>query len=117
MQDWIETTVDVKSIDWKGKPVLLRQVPAVKHVQTGRIRVYPADVAKAEIRLLTRLRDLEPRDASLLLILYAKPGTFKEGEVLFKYHLNKMLFYLWKEMEAQTLGDTFPKDNFIIITK
>jgi hypothetical protein len=69
-------------------------------------------VAKAEIKMLAEQHNLEPKDVSLLLILFAKPGPFEEGKVFYKYHLNKMLFYQWKEMQKQGLGETFPRYEF-----
>jgi len=109
---WEETKIDVDTVDWKGNTIHLKNVPAIKNKKTGRICVYPSEVAKAEIRMLAEQYDLEPRDVSLLLTLFAKPGPFKEGYIQYKYQINKMLFYQWKEMQKQGLGDAFPHDEF-----
>lgn len=109
---WEKTKVDLETVDWKGRTIHLKGVPAIRNKRTGRIYVYPADVAKTEIKKLAEKYDLEPRDVSLLLMLLAKPGPFQKGRVPYKYHLNKMLFYQWKEMQKQGLGDTFYHDEF-----
>lgn len=109
---WEETKVDLKTVNWKGDAIHLKNVPAIKNRKTGRICVYPSEVAKAEIRMLADQNDLEPRDIPLLLVLLAKPGPFQKGQVHYKYHLNKMLFYQWKEMQGQGLGETFVHDEF-----
>jgi len=109
---WIETTIEMESVNWRGRTIHLRNVPAIRNTKTGNVRVYPSEVAKAEVRMLAEEYDLEPRDVCLLLMLLAKPGPFKKGYVQFKYQINKMLFYQWKEMEKQGLGDTFPHDEF-----
>lgn len=46
-------------------------------------------------------------------MLVAKPGNFNDGEVFYKYHLQKMLFYQWKYLEKFGYGDALPRDNFI----
>lgn len=109
---WEETQVDLNTVDWRGRTIRLRNVPAIKNKKTGKVCVYPRDVAKAEISMLAEQYDLESRDVSLLLILLAKPGPFERGKVFYKYHLNKMLFYQWKEMQKQGFGETFPHYEF-----
>jgi len=109
---WEETQIDLNTVNWKGNTIHLKNVPAIKNKKTGRICVYPSEVAKAEIRMLAEQYSLEPRDVPLLLMLFAKPGPFKEGYVQFKYQVNKMLFYQWKEMQKQGLGETFPYYEF-----
>ena len=109
---WEETKIDLNTVDWRGNTIHLKNVPAIKNKKTGRICVYPTEVAKAEIRMLAEQHNLESRDVPLLLILFAKPGPFQEGYVQYKYQINKMLFYQWKEMQKQGLGETFPYDEF-----
>lgn len=110
--NWITTKVDMDSIDWKGNPIHLKNVPAVKNSKTGKIRVDPAEVAKAEINQLAQQYCLEPRDVTLLLLLYAKPGNFEEGKIYYQYHVNKSLFYLWKELEKNRIAEAVPIDEF-----
>lgn len=109
---WEKTKTDLKTVNWRGQIIHLKNVPAIKNKKTGRICVYPTEVAKAEIRELAKLYNLKPREVSLLLMLLAKPGPFQKGKVFYKYHLNKMLFYQWKEMQKQGLGETFPHYEF-----
>ena len=114
---WMDTKTEIDAYDWKGNPIRLENVPAIKNKETGKIRVRPSEVAKAEIRMLAEKHKLEPRDVALLLTLFAKPGLFKKGEVHCKYHLNKMLFYQWKNMEKRYLGKAFPHDEFRAASK
>ncbi len=109
---WIETTTDLDTVDWRGHSIHLRDVPALKNASTGKIRLYPAQVSNAEIASYAKKFGLEPRDVELLLTLYVKPGAFKGGYVHTRYHLNKTLFYIWKELEQIGLGDAFPRDQF-----
>lgn len=100
------------SVDWKGNPIHLVDVPALKNSRTGKVRIYPSDAAQAEFRMRAKKYNLEPQDIALLSLLYAKPGPFQEGQVHFKYHLNKMLFYQWKQMGELGLGEAYPHDEF-----
>lgn len=110
---WVETTTGVDTIDWIGRPIHLDDVPAMLNPKTKQIRIFPSDVARAEIIGMARLHGLEPRDVALLLMVKAQPGIFRnKEEIQFKYHINKMLFYQWKEMEKQGIGETFPHDTF-----
>jgi len=109
---WIPTKTDLDTVDWRGNPIHLRDVPAIKNVKTGKIRLYPAQVSLFEKENLAKQNGLEPRDIVTLLTLYAKPGTFKEGYLHTRYHMNKTLFYIWKELESIGLGDAFPRDEF-----
>lgn len=109
---WVRTATEVKTIDSKGLPLLLKDVPAEKNEATGALRVNPEDVAKAEIEQIAGRQTIEGRHLPLLLMLVAKPGPFKEGAVESKYKLNKMLFYQWKRLANDGLGDSFPRDDF-----
>ena len=103
----------MQAINWKGVPITLTSVKALKNLRTGKVSVLPEEVTRAEIRDIAVRHHILPRDIGLLLILKAKPGNLKEGDVLFKYHLQKMSFYLWKELENKGLLDAIPRDNFI----
>ena len=109
---WLETTVTINSVDKEGNPIILKNIPAVKYKNTEKIRVDPFEVSKAEVKYYTNEKGLLDRDAALLFLLCAKPGVFKEGEIHYKYHLNKMLFYYWKNLEKIHLGEAFPHDDF-----
>jgi hypothetical protein len=112
-EGWIETTTDINTVNWKGDAIHLTGVRAFRSTKGENIVVYPYDVAQAEIRQIAGKHGLIPRDVALFLIWYAKPGNFEGGEVLYKYHLNKMLFYQWKELEKQNFKETLPHDEFI----
>jgi len=110
---WVETRTDVETVDWYGNPIHLKNVPALLNSRTKQVRIFPSEVAKAEIEEIARNHDLEPRDIPLLLMVKTQPGQFfNKKEIQFRYHLNKELFYQWKEMEKQGLGETFPHDTF-----
>jgi hypothetical protein len=109
---WIKAKIEMDSVDWRGNTIHLKDVPALRNEMTGKIRVYPSDVACAEFRAIAEKYGLEPRDLASLEMLFVKPGPFREGQVHYKYHLNKMLFYQWKRMEELGIGETFPHDEF-----
>lgn len=88
-------------------------VKALKNPKTGAIRVYPFEVAKAEVRQIAERFGLLPRDVGSLLMILAKPGYFQEGDVLYKYHLQKSLFYLWKSLDAHGYSESLPIDIFV----
>lgn len=110
---WEETVSEIDTVDWRGNPLHLSNVKALRDVKTGRIRVYPYEVAKAEIQEIARKFDLDPRDVGSFLMILAKPGPFQEGEVLYMYHLQKLLFYLWKDLGKHGYADSLPRDAFI----
>jgi len=112
LAQWIETQTEIRTVDWRGNPIRLKGVRAFKNVKTGNIRVFPFDVARAEVEVIAEKFGIAPRDVGLLLMMFAKPGIFKEGEVLFKYHLQKLLFYLWKELNNYGYGESLPRDQF-----
>lgn len=110
--EWKNIEIEMDSIDWRGNSIHLTEVPAIQNVKTGKIRVYPSDVARAEFKMIAQKHGLNPRDIAFLAMLYVKLGPFEKGQVHYKYHLNKMLFYQWKEMEREGIGETFPHDEF-----
>lgn len=110
---WLETETVIETVNWKGEPLKLSDVKAIKNTITGEILVHPAEIARAEIRQIAKCFDIKPRDVATLLMIQAKPSYFKEGEVLFKYHLQKQLFYLWKTLQKNGYGESLPVDEFI----
>lgn len=112
-ETWIESKTDVKSVDWRGKPIVLKGIRALVNPKTKEIRVYPADVSRAEITDIAKRLGLEPRDVATLLMIFAKPGIFNAGEVFYKYHINKMLFYQWQEAAREGIPEALPHDHFI----
>lgn len=111
--EWVETVTEIDTVDWRGNPIHLTGVRALKNPKTGNIRVFPYDVAKAEVNAIAQKIGILPRDVASFLILLAKPGAFKEGEILYKYHLQKLLFYLWKELWKNGYGESLPRDEFL----
>lgn len=112
MVEWAATAINVKSVDWNGKPITIPNVPAEINTKTKKIRVNPDDVARAEFGKIAQDLGIHDRDILLFLLLYAKPGPFQRGYLCQKYKVNKMLFYQWKESEKEGLGDAIPRDEF-----
>ena len=110
---WIATKIDINTVNWKGKPIQVTGVKALKNSRTGSILVYPFEVARAEVKQMADCFGILPRDLAAFLMIYAHPKYFKEGEVFYKYHLQKLLFYFWKCLESQGYAESFPVDNFI----
>lgn len=111
--EWLPTKIELDTLDWRGNPIHLKDVPAIMNAKTGKVRLYPAQVSLAEYEALAKKYDLKPRDIATLLTLYVKPGVFKEGSLPTRYHVNKTLFYIWKELGKKGLGEVFPHDNFV----
>jgi hypothetical protein len=109
---WIEIETNIETVNWKGEPLEIRGVKAFKNPKTKEILVYPSEVAKAEVNQITTELRICPRDAGTLLMLLAKPGNFNEGDVFYKYHLQKMMFYLWKSVD-KVYADSLPLDRFL----
>jgi len=111
-QRWIETETTIDTVNGRGEPIQVIKVKAFKNPKTGEIMVYPSEVAKAEIKQIAEEMKIYPRDVGTLLMLLAKPGNFNEGDVFYKYHLQKMMFYLWQSL-CKIYGDSLPLDKFI----
>jgi hypothetical protein len=111
-QVWTEVDTSLKTVNWKGEPIHLTGVKALKNSKTGEVRVYPFEVVKAEVRQIAEHLGILPQDVPILLMILAKPGYFKEGEVLYKYHLQKLLFYLSKFIDANGYENTLPINKF-----
>lgn len=110
-QKWIEVEATIDTVNERGERIQIPKVKAYKDPKTGDLLVYPSEVSKAAINQMTEELGIYPRDASTLLMLVVKPGNFNEGDVFYKYHLQKMMFYLWKNLE-KTFLDAVPLDNF-----
>ncbi len=110
---WLETVTDVETVDWKGNVIIVKEVRAQKNASSGTITVRPEELAKAEVIATAKKLGIEPRDVPLLLLVLSKPGPFLEGQIPLKYRLNKTLFYYWKELEKEGLGEALPHDSFI----
>ena len=111
-QKWIETETTVQTVNWKGEPIQVPKVKAFKNPKTGEIFAYPSEISKAEINQIADNLGICPRDVPTLLVLCAKPGNFNEGDVFYKYHLQKMIFYLW-ESTRKVFLDSLPIDKII----
>ena len=113
MNEWIKASINIDTVDWKGNPITLHDVPALKNKKTKKTKVNTTDVAKAEFTEIAKELKIKDRDIMLFLLLYAKPGPFQRGYLCQKYKLNKMLFYQWKVLEKRGMGEVIPKDDFI----
>lgn len=109
---WVDAKTDISTVDINGNSITLKDVPALKNIQTNKVRVNPAEVVKAEVDMYAKEYKLIGRDVPTLLLLYSKADPFEQGKVYYKYHLNKMLFYLWQNLNEQCLVDAFPRDEF-----
>lgn len=112
MDKWIEIETTIDTVNWRGEPVKIPNVKAFKDPKTGEVMVYPSEVSKAEINQMAKELGICPRDVGTLLMIYAKPGNFNAGDVFYKYHLQKMMFLMWKSLN-KIYGDSLPLDHFI----
>ena len=114
-EKWRPIQTEVETVNDLGEPLHLSGVKALQHVETKQIVVSPGDIAQAEVMAIARDHDLEEaRDVAPFLILFARPseGMIKEGDIHYKYHLQKSLFYLWKGLEDEGLHEVMPRDDF-----
>jgi hypothetical protein len=111
-QKWIETETTIDTVNWRGEPIQIPNVKAFKDPKTGEILAYPSEVSKAEINQLAKELSICSRDIPTLLMLYVKPGNFNQGDVFYKYHLQKMMFYLWESTKKVFL-DSLPIDKIV----
>ena len=112
LERWIEIETTIDTVNWRGEPIQIPRVKALKDPKTGEIMVYPSEVAKAEINQIAEELGICPTDVGTLLMILAKPGNFNEGDVFYKYHLQKMMFYMWKSLDL-IYSDSLPLDRFI----
>jgi len=116
MEDkWMPILTEVETVSELGDSLHLSGVKALQHVETKEIVFRPHDIAQAEVEALAKKHGLkEARDVATFLILFARPseGIIKEGDIHYKYHLQKSLFYLWKGLEDDGLPEVMPRDDF-----
>lgn len=109
---WVSTKVDVESVDWEGREIVLDQVPAEFNKEKNITRVDIDEVIKAEQKFIAKENGLDPRELQVLWLLYADSRFFKEGYIEQKFRFNKMLFYLWKRMDKEGYENSFIHDEF-----
>lgn len=111
---WEPCEVTVNAATETGTVVPVHRVRAERNAETGEVRVEPLEVLRAQFRDIVDEAGLqEGRDLPLLAILAAHAGNLPVQLVSRKYSLNKMLFYQWKRLEEQGLGESFPHDEFV----
>lgn len=110
--DWVSTKVDVESVDWEGREIVLDQVPAEFNKKKNLTRVDIDEVIKAEQKFIVKENNLEPREMEILWLLHADSEFFRGGKIEQKARFNKMLFYLWKRMEEMNYEKAFIHDEF-----
>src|SRR2546425_31687 len=112
-KEWIPTTTDFETVSWDGTPLLLRDIPAKSCPLCNETIVEADEVVQEEQKLTAARLGLSPREANILLFLYAPGPRFTEnGYIEEKYRFNKMLFKLWKELDKEGLGQSFLHDGF-----
>jgi len=110
--DWVPTKVDMESVDWEGREIALKQVPAEYNKKRDLVRVDIDEIIKAEQEFIAREHELDPREIEVLLILYADSPYFKGGFIEQKFRFNKMLFYLWQRMDKEGYANAIIHDKF-----
>ncbi len=114
---WENTTTSVETVDWSGKNLKLKDVPAFKHEKTGEVLVDINDVIKVGNRTEQQNNanemGLEPIEIHPLLLLYADLKYYPQGVIEKGYRLRKMIFYLEKEMEKSGYKDSYTFDEIV----
>lgn len=107
----MECIMDLDSVDRRGEPIIIRNTPCVRDAN-GEVYLDPDEVMKARLKGFAEVTGIEDRDIWLFLLLYAKLGPFQRGDIFRKYKLNKMLFYISKEMEKEGFKNATVHDEF-----
>jgi len=114
VSNWVNEKQDIVSVNWKGKEIVLRNVPIEKNTKTGLVRIDVDEILKAEQKLTAEQQNLnDPIAVPELLFLFADTRFFKGGVIKEKYKFNKMLFYFWKNLEKQGFGESYIIDEFV----
>ncbi len=93
-----ENKTVIRSRDNNDEIVILRDIPIYKDKDTGRDLITLSDVIKAEQMRLAKKYKINIYNIYELSLLYA--DVKQRGKIIKeKYRFNKMLFYLWKELE------------------
>lgn len=111
---WEKMKEDVFIVNNKDEKILLRGVTVETHKKRKTKRVFIDDLIKAEQMQIAEKNNLEPIDLHELLLIYFD-SRFFEGKRIIKttYRFNKMLFYVWKEMEKCNYGNWYIHDKFV----
>ena len=48
-KNWVETEISVETHNWRGEPVTITGVKALRDKETGQTRISPYELAQAEI--------------------------------------------------------------------
>jgi len=109
----IEATTDIETLNQKGEPITITNVPAIKNPVTGKISVLSDEVIKAGYRMLTDEIGLIPRDLPIMVLLWTQLGIF-ETEKMYRHDLNRALFYQWAELQEYGINsDDFEKGEAV----
>lgn len=110
--DWVARKVDVESVDWERRRIVLEKVPAEFNEEKNITRVDIDEVIKAEQKFIARENGLDPRELQVLWLIYPDSRFFRGGYIEQKFRFNKMLFYLWKRMDKEGYANAFIHDDF-----
>lgn len=111
--EWLQSKQDINSFDYSGRSIKLRDVPIEVNKKSKIVRVSIDEVIKAEQKYIAEENDIEPFEILELLLLYKELHFHKGGYIKKTYRFNKMLFYLWKEIEKTGFGNSYIFDTFV----
>jgi len=90
----------VKALDNNYASVILEDVPIYIMEDTGEELVTLADVIKADERRMAKKYDINIYNIFELALLFA-PVYQKKNAIRQKFRFNKMLFYVWKDLQKE----------------
>lgn len=90
----------VKSLDNSYSEIILEDVPVYLHEKTGEELITLADVIRAEERRIAKKYNISEYNIFEIALLYADVKQRRKS-IRQKFRFNKMLFYIWKELEEE----------------
>ncbi len=107
-----ENKTVIRSRDNNNEIVILRDIPIYRDIETGRDLITLNDVIKAEQLRVAKKFNIDVFNIYELSLLYA--DVRQRGKIIKeKYRFNKMLFYLWKELEDLYGENVLIFDNMV----
>ncbi len=107
-----ENRTIIRSRDSNNEVVILRDIPIYRDKNTGNDLITLSDVIKAEQMRLSKKYKISIFNIYELSLLYA--DVKQRGKIIKeKYRFNKMLFYLWKELEHLYGENVLIFDNMV----
>jgi DNA-binding PadR family transcriptional regulator len=113
LNNLVSSKKDIVSVNLKGQEITLKNVPVEINKKRKITHIFFEDLMKAEQEFNAQENNLQPIEIPDILLMYAETQFIKGGYINQKSRFNKMLFYFWKDMEKENLGNSYVFDEFV----